>query len=264
MEGERKYKIIAGSLVLGLAIGFYFVLPPYRLFVQKAFQVLSQADVRALRDYLLSFGIWAPTVSGLLMVFQSIIAPLPAFVITFTNGLLFGVWWGTLLSWSSAMVGAAACFYISQVFGRPVVEKLAGGSRSLDMVDGFFKRYGRHAILVARLLPFVPFDPISYGAGLTSMRFWEFWIATGIGQLPATIVYSYLGQSMTGTVKVVFWVFVVVIAIAIIGAALRSRFLPVVGGQRGDSSVAEPAQREVEGLPQNDKSTTRREVKGSE
>lgn len=236
MEGERKYKIIAGSVLLGLAIGFYFVLPPYRLFIQKAFQVLSQADVKSLRAYLLSFGIWAPTVSALLMVFQAIIAPLPAFVITFTNGLLFGVWWGTLLSWSSAMVGAAACFYISHIFGRPVVQKLAGGRRSLDMTDSFFKRYGRYAILVARLLPFVPFDPISYGAGLTSMGFWEFWIATGIGQLPATIVYSYLGQSMTGTVKVVFWLFVVVIAIGIVGAALKARFLPAVGGQRRDSS----------------------------
>lgn len=236
MEGERKYKIIAGSVILSLAIGFYFVLPPYRLFVQKAFQVLSQADVKSLRAYLLSFGIWAPVVSALLMVFQSIIAPLPAFVITFTNGLLFGTWWGTLLSWSSAMVGAAACFYISQIFGRPVVEKLTGGSRSLDMADSFFKRYGRHAILIARLLPFVPFDPISYGAGLTSMGFWEFWIATGVGQLPATIVYSYLGQSMTGSVKVVFSMFVIVIAIGVVGAALKSRFERSLATKKSDET----------------------------
>lgn len=122
------------------------------------------------------------------------------------------------------MVGAAACFYISRVLGRPAVEKLAGGSKSLDMVDAFFDRYGRYAILVARLLPFVPFDPISYGAGLTSMGFWEFWVATGVGQLPATVIYSYLGRSMTGTVKVVFLVFVVVITISVISAALKSRF----------------------------------------
>jgi len=224
MEKNRIYKIISASVVLGLAIGAYFLLPPYRLFVQKAFGVLSQADVQSLRAYLLSFGVWAPIVSGLLMVFQSIIAPLPAFVITFTNGLLFGVGWGTLLSWSSAMVGAAACFYISRVLGRPAVEKLAGGSKSLDMVDVFFDRYGRYAILVARLLPFVPFDPISYGAGLTSMGFWEFWIATGVGQLPATVIYSYLGRSMTGTVKVVFLAFIVIITISVVGVALRSRF----------------------------------------
>ncbi len=48
------------------------------------------------------------------------------------------------------------------------------------------------------LLPFVPFDPISYAAGLTSIRFRSFFIATGLGQLPATIVYSWAGSMLTG------------------------------------------------------------------
>ncbi len=77
--------------------------------------------------------------------------------------------------------------------GREVVEKLTGKT-VLDSMDGFFTRYGNHTILVCRLLPFVPFDPISYAAGLTSIRFRSFFIATGLGQLPATIVYSPGGQ----------------------------------------------------------------------
>ncbi|MBF8407575.1 TVP38/TMEM64 family protein, partial [Klebsiella pneumoniae] len=51
---------------------------------------------------------------------------------------------------------------------------------------------------VCRLLPFVPFDPVSYAAGLTSLRFWPFMLATGVGQLPATIVYSWAGSLLTG------------------------------------------------------------------
>lgn len=52
--------------------------------------------------------------------------------------------------------------------------------------------------MVCRLLPFVPFDPVSYAAGLTSLRFWPFMLATGVGQLPATIVYSWAGSLLTG------------------------------------------------------------------
>ena len=37
------------------------------------------------------------------------------------------------------------------------------------------------------------FDLVSYAAGLTSMGFWGFFWATGLGQLPATLVYSYVG-----------------------------------------------------------------------
>ncbi len=210
---------------------FYFGHTPFRSAVLKAVKILTQGKVELLRDYLLSYGFWAPLVSALLMVFQSVIAPLPAFVITFTNGLLFGMWWGALLSWSSAMVGAAVCFYLSRLFGRPLVEKLVGEA-SLDFADSFFKRYGKYAVFLARLITVISFDVISYASGLTAMGFWEFFIATGLGQLPATLVYSYLGQSLTGTIKIIFWAFVIVVAFLVIGLALRSYLLGPTADER--------------------------------
>ena len=90
------------------------------------------------------------------------------------------------------MVGAAMCFYIAKILGRDFVEKLISKT-ALKSVDDFFARYDKYVILIARLLPFVSFDIVSYATGLTSMKFWPFFIATGIGQLPATIVYSYVG-----------------------------------------------------------------------
>ena len=71
-------------------------------------------------------------------------------------------------------------------------------------VDVFFERYGDRAILICRLLPFVSFDFVSYGAGLTNMGFWRFFIATGVGQLPATIVYSYVGGTLSGGARNLF------------------------------------------------------------
>ena len=98
------------------------------------------------------------------------------------------------------MAGAVLCFYIARWYGRSVVEKLTS-RQALDNVDGFFQQYGNYAVLIARLLPFVSFDIVSYAAGLTSMSFWSFFWATGVGQLPATIVYSYVGGMLTGGVK---------------------------------------------------------------
>jgi len=51
------------------------------------------------------------------------------------------------------------------------------------------------------LLPFVPFDPISYVAGLVRMRFWPFFLATTVGQIPAGFAYSYLGQELDSPVR---------------------------------------------------------------
>ena len=113
------------------------------------------------------------------------------------------------------MVGAALCFFIAHILGRDVVEKITS-KKALEATDAFFARYGKHTIIVCRLLPFVSFDIISYAAGLTSMRFWSFFIATGIGQLPATLVYSYFGQNLTGGGKMIFLTLVMVFALSIV------------------------------------------------
>lgn len=229
IKKNRQQYIIAALILLGAILSFFLV-PSFRNVVTESFRVLARGEVELVRDYLLSFGFWAPVVSGLLMVFQSIIAPLPAFVITFANGLLFGVFWGTILSWSSSMIGAAVCFYIARLFGRPVVEKLVGG-QSLQFTDNFFKRYGKYAIFLARLIPVISFDVVSYAGGLTSVGFWEFFIATGLGQLPATIVYSYLGHSLTGSIKILFWAFTLVIAFFVIGVILRNYLMTSVAAK---------------------------------
>ncbi|MBZ0170670.1 MAG: VTT domain-containing protein [Kofleriaceae bacterium] len=148
---------------------------------------------------------WAPVISFLLMVLQSLIAPLPAFVLTLTNGLLFGPLWGVVLSWGSAMVGAALCFGLSRLFGRRLMEKLVRPS-ALTWTDAFFANYGKRTILVARLLPWISFDLVSYGAGLTMMGFWGFWSMTGLGQLPATLFYSYLGHRAGRSLRAAFFI----------------------------------------------------------
>ncbi|MBI9089196.1 MAG: TVP38/TMEM64 family protein [Desulfobacterium sp.] len=174
-----------------------FFVKPIRDTIEQLFFLFGMYDVDYIKGYILSFGIWAPMVSFFLMLFQSVVAPLPAFLITFSNAALFGWIKGAILSWSSAMAGAALCFFIAKWFGRALVEKFTSRP-ALENIDDFFKRYGPYAILIARLLPFVSFDIVSYAAGLTSMGFWSFFWATGVGQLPATLIYSYAGKMLVG------------------------------------------------------------------
>ena len=195
----KKTTLVKIAVLAGVGI-VCAALPPVREACQQAFAVFQNVDVADVKTYLLSFGMWAPVVSFLLMIFQSVVAPLPAFLITFANAGLFGWIPGAILSWSSAMAGAALCFFIAKYFGREVVEKLTSKA-ALNSVDGFFNRYGKYAILIARLLPFISFDIVSYAAGLTSMKFWPFFWATGLGQLPATLIYSYVGGMLTGGAK---------------------------------------------------------------
>lgn len=193
---ESKKRIIMLCVIAAVVLICIFV-PSVNRGVKDAFKVLSQADMAQIAEYIRGYGAWAVAVSFLLMVLQSIVAPIPAFFITLANSMIWGWWKGAILSWTSAMAGAALCFYIARVLGRDVVRKFATEG-ALQSVEKFFERFGKQSIMICRLLPFVPFDPVSYAAGLTPMSFWSFFIATGIGQLPATILYSYFGGQLTG------------------------------------------------------------------
>ena len=199
---EEKKKINIGSKIILLmallcCVLAYFFIPAVNQIFNKIFVMFASGDFTEVKQFISSYGVYAASISFALMVLQSIVAPLPAFVLTFANANLFGWWQGAILSWSSAMAGAAVCFYIARILGRDVAERLTSKT-GLKQIDEFFEKYGNNTILICRLLRFVSFDYVSYAAGLTSMSFWDFFIATGIGQLPATIVYSYVGGFLTG------------------------------------------------------------------
>lgn len=204
-------RLILVALVL-LFVGGYFLIPAFNEKMKEIFSLFSGMSVESIAEYIRSFGMWAAAISFLLMVFQSVAAPLPAFLLTFANAAIFGWWQGAILSWTSAMAGALVCFAIAKLAGRDAVEKLTS-KFAMDSVDVYFERYGKHTILICRLLPFVSFDFISYAAGLTSIKTVPFLVATGIGQLPATIVYSYVGGMLTGSVKTVVTALLIIFAL---------------------------------------------------
>ncbi|EQK43526.1 hypothetical protein C672_2470 [[Clostridium] bifermentans ATCC 638] len=216
----RKKSLVVKIGVLLLIIGIYLFIGPVNRFINQMIFYLSMLNLESLKQYILSFGIWAPIISFILMILQSVAAPLPAFLITFANAALFGWVKGALLSWTSAMAGAALCFYIARFLGRDTVGKLTS-KFAIDSVDEFFNKYGKHTILIARLLPFMSFDLVSYAAGLTSMSFVSFFIATGIGQLPATIIYSYVGDMLTGGAKLMMMGILTLSAISVLIYVLK-------------------------------------------
>jgi uncharacterized membrane protein YdjX (TVP38/TMEM64 family) len=145
--------------------------------------------VEGFRETVVSFGSWGIAFSAVWMLVQATFAPNVTIV---ANGLVFGPFWGGVLSWITILIGASICFALSRKYGKPMAARLAG--RSLEKVEGFLKRYGLHALLLARVTPFVPFDAVSYVAGLAGVSYRRFFIATAIGLVPLIAFDSYVGS----------------------------------------------------------------------
>src|ERR687890_620741 len=189
----RWLRVLLLAAVAALFGLLYLLSRGFRSEINQALGLLGRGDIAGLRDYILSYGLWAPVASLFLMVLQALVAPVPSFLITFANGLAFGVFWGWMLSLFGHVLAAAVCFGISRALGRVPVEVLVGRT-GLESADRWFARGGVYAVFAGRLLPGVAFDALSYAAGLTLMRFRNFIAATALGIFPQTFLYSYLGR----------------------------------------------------------------------
>lgn len=172
----------------------YLFIPAVQHEVAYGVTILIAGDGAEISTYLRSFGVWAPIASLCLMVLQAVAAPVPAVLITFANGLAFGVFWGGLLTIAGQTLAAAVCFWIARTLGRDSVAALVN-TFGLTTVDTWITRWGAPGIAVARIIPGLSFDLVSYAAGLTGMRGRPFLLASAIGGAPQAFLYAYLIQS---------------------------------------------------------------------
>ncbi|MBL7006051.1 MAG: TVP38/TMEM64 family protein [Spirochaetia bacterium] len=158
---------------------------------------LSDGTIDEVIVLIRSWGPAAPLLSVLLMMLQAVAFPIPSFLISGANGAVFGIFPGFVISWIGGMFGGALAYMLARLLGERFVRKMISSKGLWEKVDEINSLHGVKVVLIARLLPFVSFDFISYAAGLSCMKFNKFLLATGIGMIPGSFAYVYLGHEMT-------------------------------------------------------------------
>ena len=136
---------------------------------------------------------WAPVLFVLVYTTATALA-LPGSLLTIAGGAVFGFWWGSVLNTIAANLGANAAFLLARGLGREGIEKVAG--RRLQGLDRSTEQHGFFGLLVLRLIPLVPFNALNFGSGLTALKWRDYGIATAIGILPGTLVYTFFADAL--------------------------------------------------------------------
>jgi uncharacterized membrane protein YdjX (TVP38/TMEM64 family) len=212
---------LAAFLVL-LAAAAWFLSPALRSELSEMVRMMAAGRVDALGERLASYGLWGPLVSLGIMVLQGILAPIPAFVVTFANGLAFGAFAGWLISLAGHALASSVCFAVARRLGRRRVESLVT-KRGLGAADRWLERWGPQAVFLTRLVPGISFDGISYAAGLTSISFNRFLVATTLGVIPETLLFAYLGHSAHEHAPLVIGISFAVCSAGLVAAVLLGR-----------------------------------------
>ncbi len=141
-----------------------------------------------------SWGPLAVLASIGLMVVHSFI-PFPAEFLAIANGMVFGAFWGTVITWVGAMLGALLAFAFARRFGRPFVEVMIA-RRNYHVLEEWTDEHGAQAIFLARFVPLIAFNLVNYLAGLTRLSWWTFSWTTGLGILPVTALLVLVGDRL--------------------------------------------------------------------
>ena len=96
--------LLAAGIALLLA---WWCIPSVKAFIDQSLTAFLSVDQQGIERFIHSYGSLAAAVSFVLMIFQAVAAPLPAFLITFANASLFGAFWGAVLSWTRSRASAS-------------------------------------------------------------------------------------------------------------------------------------------------------------
>lgn len=183
---QNKILVVSTVLAVALIIGLLV------LFEGELEALFAQTDI--LKEFILSFGIFAPTIFIVLQFAQVVLAPIPGNVVVAIGGLVFG-WYGLLYSMIGAMFGYYIIFLLSHKFGRPLAEKFFN-KKTLDKFDYITEGRADIIVFIIFILPFFPDDIICYLAGLTKTPIKHLMMAAFLGRVPSFLLTNLIGMGL--------------------------------------------------------------------
>jgi uncharacterized membrane protein YdjX (TVP38/TMEM64 family) len=173
---------------LGLAAAFAFGWTDY----------LTLDQLRDRREALQDFVAARPvaSVAAFALLYALIVAfSVPgALIMTLAGGFLFGTVVGGSATVVGATAGAIALFMAARTAFGDVLKRRVGGAVA-KFEEGVRKNAFSYVVTL-RLLPIFPFWLVNIGLGLVGIPLRTYALATFLGVMPATFIYSALGAGL--------------------------------------------------------------------
>ena len=178
-------RIAAGIAILLVAVGLYFL---------WGRDVFGNFTVERIEEFVAGFGRFAPLAYIALLAASIIISQIPNIPLAIASGMLFGTFWGGIYSMIGGMLGAVACFAIGRLLGIAFIKRFVG--KIPCFTERCKEKHLALLVFLSRLFPFFSFDLVSYCAGLTNIKARTFLIATFLGMIPMTFLFTYMGEEI--------------------------------------------------------------------
>ena len=182
---------------------FWLTIALFVTLVSTLVYCFNDVGLTDIQDFILDFGTIAPLVFILVCIVKPILFFIPTAGLTIIAGLLFGPYWGTLCIVAGGAGSSAFAFYLARKVGRERVKRFIKNKDRLLNMDMKMEDNGFKTVFMLRLFN-VPWDIVSYSAGLSGIRFKDFYLGTLILLPPLSFIYTYFGSSVGNPVSTKF------------------------------------------------------------
>ena len=119
---------------------------------------------------------------------------MPSLPFTVTAGVLFGTALGSTFAWVGELLSGALGYWVARSVGHDIVARwLSRYKRANAAIEDARDFAG---ILRLRLIPVLPLGTVNFICGLARSPFGTYMVATAIGVIPSTIIYTYFADSL--------------------------------------------------------------------
>lgn len=140
-------------------------------------------------------GVWGPIVYIAFFAASMVVAPIPTGPAPVAAAAAFGGVLGFFYTMIAGVIGAALCFWIARLWGRPLMRRFLP-ERVVDEIDRVTNYLGLRVLFVLRLFPLLGVDAVSYAAGLTPIRFAPYLAISIVATIPILALTSAIGEGL--------------------------------------------------------------------
>ena len=162
-----RWSICTSALMAIFAISYYIILK---------YNLISKFNsAEKIQAFLAKYGAYAGLIYILIQFLQVTIIPVPAAITTVAGVALFGFWQTFLYSIIGIMCGSMFAFFLGRRFGVKLIIWLCGQS-VYEKYTKLTKGKDKIVLTMMFLFPFFPDDLLCIAAGITDMKYWEFFV----------------------------------------------------------------------------------------
>lgn len=129
------------------------------------------------------------------LIVAIIIGPIPSTPVTVAAGAIWGPIPAGVYGVVGLFLGSLAAYFIGRTLGRATVLALTGKTIYFSTHRG--EVYLGWIVFVTHVLPFMPYDLVSYGAGISGLSLPIFVVANVLGIIPNILMLTHMGSTLT-------------------------------------------------------------------